>query len=470
MIDLSGLWPHQLATYEFGKDKTALLDASSSGSGKTFAHVKLIENFLATGGSRAIITCPKTLVRSAWLQEFTERAPDIKIALAEAPEDSRKAAFDSDADVVIINVDGIKWLANQSEWWLKNRLGYNSMLVNDESHALKNPQAQRTKAALALAPRFVKAHCMSGTMAPNSIVELWSQAKLVDAGARLGKRYTAFRNMMQRPISRGPFTEWVDKDDAAQIAYALLSDIMIRHSFDEVMKHVPDMTHNLVKFELSPAHRKVYDQLEEAAYLEHEGKSISAVNAAALAGKLLQCASGAAYADGVGDDNSKNWTKFDTARYELIGELCEARQHTVVFFTWKHQKEELIKEMKARKLSYAVLDGSVKSSKVRDTTVKDFQNGDYRVILMHPLTGAVGLTLTRATTTIFASPTYDAMLYEQGIARVRRGVQDKPTESIIVIAKDTRDVQAYQVFVGKRDRLDALNNLFERGYRDGVTP
>ena len=80
---------------------------------------------------------------------------------------------------------------------------------------------------------------------------------------------------------------------------------------------------------------------------------------------------------------------------------------------------------------------------------------------MHPETGAYGLTLTRATSVIYASPVYEAKAKIQGDARVRRGIQDKETESIVVVAKDTRDEIAYQVFSGKKDRLEALNNLFE---------
>lgn len=460
-IDLSMLWPHQVETFNFGKDRPGLLDFSSAGIGKSLAHAKLAENFLEGGGSRVVVTCPKSLVRSAWLEEFTKYVPHLTVELAEAPEANRKRAFEAKSDVVVINVDGFTWLAKQTPKWLKKHLGPRAMLINDESHALKNPEARRTKAAFTLSPFFERRHCLSGTPAPNSVIELWAQAKLIDDGARLGKRYTQFRNLMQTPMSKGPFLIWQDRADASEITYGLLKDILIRHAFDDVMKAVPDMTHHVLYYDLSPAHRKLYTKLEQDEYLAHEGKEISAVNAASLAGKLLQCASGASYVDYVGE---QDWTVFDDGRYKLIADLIEARPHSVVFFSWKHQKYAIEAELKHRGLSYAVIDGDVKSSAVRQDVVQALQAGHLRCVLGHVLSIGHGLTMTKATTTIFASPMYRADMYEQGTARIRRGTQDQLTESITILGRDTRDEQAYEVFTGKMSRMKALNSLFERKY------
>ena len=458
-IDLSALWPHQIETYEFGKDQDSLLDASDPGIGKTLAHAKLAEAFLSSGGSRVIVTCPKTLVRSAWLNELTRFSPDLSVAIAEAPADTRKAAFESKADVVIINIDGYKWLASQPLGWLKRRLGAKALLINDESHGLKNPSAMRTKAALKIAPLFVKKHCMSGTMAPNSVIEMWSQAKIVDGGKHLGKSYSAFRNLMQVPVHKGPFINWVDKPDAAELVYGLLSDIMIRHDFDKVMPNVPHMDHGIVWYDLPSKHRKLYEELEATSAIEHKGKLISAVNAASLAGKLLQCASGAVYSDSISKD--KEWSILDTGRYELIADLAEGRKHSVIFFLWRHQRIAIENELKKRGMSYAIIDGTVKSSSVRNDIISKFQDGGLRSILIHPQSGGHGITLTKAATIIVASPVYEADKYKQMTARIRRGTQDKVTEAIIIMARNTRDEKAYEVFTGKRNRLDALNNLFE---------
>lgn len=447
-------WPHQEKTYNFGKELPSLIDGSDPGTGKTIVNARIADAFLKEGGTRVLIACPKTLMRSAWKDEFERYLPHIDVALAEAPAESRKAAFDSEAKVVVINIDGLKWLAQQDKRLLKKWFGIKAMLICDESHTLKNPQAQRTKAAIKVSEYFIKKHVMSGTLAPNSVVELWTQAKIVDGGVRLGKRYTAFRNLMQKPINRGVFTEWVDKPDSPEIVYGLLNDITIRHSFDDVMTHVPDMEQTVIYYDLPKKHRTKYEELKTTMYVENKGATVSAVNAATLAGKLLQCASGAVYS------GENEWTIFDSGRYELIADLVNGRKSCIVFWQWKHQKQEIIKSLDALNIKHAEIDGSVKSQVKRAEIVDGFQNGDFKCLLMHPETGAFGLTLTKGTTVIWASPVYEAKSKIQGDARIRRGSQDQKTESIVILGRATRDIDAYSVFSGKRTRLAALNNLF----------
>jgi SNF2 family DNA or RNA helicase len=188
-----------------------------------------------------------------------------------------------------------------------------------------------------------------------------------------------------------------------------------------------------------------------------EGKVVSAVHAASLRTKLLQIASGAVY----NTDGEGAYSIVDTTRYELIGELVEGREHSVVFFNWKHQRDLLCKEFEARHLSFALIDGSVQQRE-RDRIVKDYQDGKYRTILLHPRTGAHGLTLTRGDTTIFASPLYEADLLAQGIKRIHRGVQDKVTNTILVEAKGTVEAKVYARLDDKTARMEDLLDLMKR--------
>ena len=453
------LFPHQQETLEFILDKPASADLSSPGTGKTLPGLLMAKNHLINGGSRIVVVSPKILMRSAWGNDADTFTSNLSVSYAEAPSVNREAAFLSGSDIVTMNYEGAMWLAAQSKRFLHNVLGAKPCIIVDESTNIKNPQAQRTKALLKLASLFTRRHIMTGTLCPNSATEAWAQYKLLDDGVRLGKRFTAFRNVMQRPINMGRFTVWQDIPDAQDVLYGLVSDISIRHEFDVVMKHVPSMTHRVIYYDLPRKQMELYKELERNSFLEHEGKIITAINAAAAANKLLQCASGAVYTDSRATKD-KEWSIVDTGRYELIGELCEARQHSIVFFSWRHQKYELEKVLKAKKLTYAVLDGEESDPKIREQIVDDYQSGKYRVMLLAPRTASYGLTLSRATSVIYASPIYEAATKQQSDARIRRGMQDKVTESIIILANGTRDLDAYKVFTGKLDRLTALNNLF----------
>jgi hypothetical protein len=457
-------WPHQAKTIEFGKNNPIIFDTSSAGTGKTAAHLAILDHKIKIDGvTRALIVCPKTLMLSAWAQEIEDNFAHLTYTLALPPNNTRLAAFDTPSDIVIINTDALTVLANEGRRWLKKRMGNNPALIIDESSWLKNSSAQRTKAAFDIAGAFKHRALLSGTPAPNSVVELWAQVKILDGGQRLGTRIGGFERVTRhREFSEKGYPMTVDNDDAKIIAYGLIADISVGHKFDEVMKHVPAMTQSVRWYTLPEAVQEKYNTLQATAVLKFldENKTVTAANAGVLANKLLQCASGAVYTDP--DHEEKGWQIIDTGRYELIAQLVDERDQCVIFFNWKHQKAGLIKELEKIKASYSVIDGSVTSARVRASLVKDFQSGNTKTMLMHFKTGAFGLTLTAARSVIWCSPVYGADSKEQGDARIRRGVQDKPTESIMVLAKHTYDVDAYEVFTGKKQRMDGLNALLQR--------
>jgi SNF2 family DNA or RNA helicase len=460
MIDLSKLWPHQIETYEFGKDRNAVFCTSSPGVGKSLPHAKIAENAIKNQNcTRVLVVCPKTLMRTTWFEEFTNYTT-LDIALAEAPENTRLAAFESNSPVVIINTDGVVWLLKQNVRWLKRVLGSNPLLIVDESSTFKNPNAKRTKAYLKLSALFSRVFSLAGTPAPNSVTELWSQVYALDKGVRLGNRYTRFRNIMQYPINKGAFVNWADKPEASETVYGLIRDLIIHHEFDDVMTQVPELQHRVMYYTLSSKHMDFYKSMEEEAYIKVKNKHISAINAGSLANKLLQIASGAVYNDGTDHE----WSLLDTGRYELIADLVQEHQHSCVFFHWLHQRKVLQEEFNKRGITYDVIDGTVKSTIARAEIISRFQNGELDTVLLQPLSAAHGVTLTQADTIIWASPTYQGDIYKQGIARIRRGVQRKHTQSIVILGKNTRDQHCYEVFSGKQDRIEALNNLFKGEY------
>jgi SNF2 family DNA or RNA helicase len=386
----------------------------------------------------------------AWGTDFAKFAPTVSVAFAHAG--SREAAFDSKADVVVINTDGVKWLADNLHY-----LRDFDHLIIDEYTCFKHASSQRSKAMLKLSRMFKHKYMMSGTPNPNSVMELWHPCLLLDDGKRLGKSYVRMRNVMQasKPRPGAPdFVEWTDKPGANQAIHAILADITIRHEFERVMKHVPPNHKHHMPFELGAKAKKAYDEMERSCLLELDNGDVSAVHAASLRTKLLQIASGAVY---TGGEDGK-YVVIDKSRYELVVDLIEARKHSVVFFNWRHQRDQIMEMCAERNISCALIDGSV-SQENRDQIIADYQAGKYQTILLHPRTGAHGLTLTAGDTTIFVSPLYEADLMKQGIARIYRGVQDKVTNTIFIEAMGTVEHAVYERLNGKYERMADLLDL-----------
>lgn len=317
--------------------------------------------------------------------------------------------------------------------------------------AFKNHTSQRSKALAKLAKHFKYRRIMSGTPTSNGICDLWHQIYILDEGKRLGKSFTGFRNAVCVPEQVGPMpnmVKWIDKEGIEEKIYLLLHDIVIRHKFEECVDIPPNHTYSL-SYELPKKHMAHYTELQDSSLLLINESSISAINGAVLYTKLLQAASGAAY------DDYGNYTVLDTGRYELVMDLVEERDHSVVFFNWGHQKSELTRIAEARKIPYAVIDGKTPVQE-REQITKHYQSGFYRVLFAHPQSAGHGLTLTRGRTTIWASPTYNLEHFQQGNRRIYRISQTQKTETIVIVAPGTVDERVYKALQGKQVRMDAL--------------
>lgn len=446
------LFKHQIESVTFFESRPRGFDASDPGTGKTRVQIELFAARRSRGGGCALILAPKSLLRSAWAQDFSRYAPQISVSIAYA--ENREDAFARDADVYITNIDAARWLAGRPPAFFRR---FDTLIIDEISY-FKHRTAQRSKAVNKIKKFFANRYGLTGTPNANAITDVWHPLYIIDDGQRLGSSFFSFRSHTQIPKQVGPqpnMLRWEDKPGSAEAVSSLIRDITIRHEFEKCTDIPPNFLYS-VPFTLSPSHRKAYSEMEEHALVFLQDNTISAVNAAVVTNKLLQIASGAAYAE------NGEYALIDTARYELIVDLVEARKHCLVFFNWTHQRDELIKEMEKREITYAVIDGST-TSRQREEAVDMFQRGFYRAILAHPASAAHGLTLTRATTTIWSSPTYNLEHFEQGNRRIYRLGQASKTETICVLGGDTLESDVFATLVDKGKRqLDLLRLLRRR--------
>ncbi len=450
--EIPELWTHQKETEEFCLDHECVYDTSDPGTGKTAAHLTAFARYRRDGAGPALISAPKTLLETAWGEDAKLFVPDMRIAIAWAH--CREAAFNEDADIYIVNVDGIKWLAKQKAAWLRRKFA-NGTLIIDEITAYKNhTSAQRAKDAIKVSKYFDFKRGLTGTPFNKSVTEMWAQVNILDGGQRLGKKFYAFRQTVcePEPIPGTVHQNWVDKPGAEEAVSLQLADISIRHKLDDCMD-IPKQHSYYRTFSLSNKALKAYKEMETTASLEVANGAVTAVNAAVLRNKLLQIASGAVY------DANGNYHLVDRGRYELVTDLIKEHDHSLAFFLWQHQKEELSKLFERAGIPYAIIDGKVRKAEERADIVRRYQAGEFQTLLLHPDTGAHGLTLTRATRTIWTSPIYRSDWLIQGNARTRRGKQDKRTEVIKVHAENTVESLVYEKLETNEKKVITLLDL-----------
>jgi len=443
------LYDHQGPDIQFEVDNPRVFDTSDAGTGKTRSRLEAFSRRRAKGSKCAMVLATKSLLRPAWENDCKKFTPWLKVQCCFAA--TRAQDFAKDADIYVTNHDAVNWLAKQKPDFFKK---FDSLII-DESSAFKHHTSARSKALNKIKKYFKYRTLMTGTPNTNSVTDMWNQAFVLDDGARLGQSFYAFRAAVQTPQQVGPkanMIKWSDRDGAEAQIGALLKDITIRHAFEEC-HDIPKNHNYVVPFNMSQKHLKVYEDMERDKIALLKTGTISAINAASVVTKLLQIASGAVY------DDEDQYHLIDTSRYELIADLIEGRKFCVCFFLWRHQKEQLLKEFDKRGITHTLIDGSV-TDKKRNEAVQYFQNGFYKVLLAHPKSAAHGLTLTKGTSTIWASPTYDLEHWLQGNKRIYRAGQTQKTETVNVIADGTIEERVYNVLTKKNVKmLDLLGVL-----------
>ena len=449
MLKTPELFDHQKEDIKFELENARVFDTSDPGTGKTRTRLEVYSKRRTRGARCLLVIAPKSLLRTAWENDCRKFTPWLKISCAYAL--NREKAFNADADIYVTNHDAVKWIAKQPPKFFKKF----SDIVIDESSAFKHHTSDRSKALNKIKKYFDKRVLMSGTPATNSITDMWNQAFVLDDGKRLGVSFYHFRGAVQTSEQVGPRTnmvKWTDRPGSEVAVAGLLKDITIRHVLEEC-HDIPENHNYIVPFSVGTKALKVYDELEENAFAQLDTGQIKAINAASVVTKMLQVASGAVY------DENGEYHLIDTDRYELIADLVEARKFCVVYFLWRHQRDLLMKEFAARKITHTLIDGSVSSGK-RDDAVNYFQNGFYRVLLAHPASAAHGLTLTKGISTIWSSPTYNLEHWLQGNRRIYRAGQNLRTETVNVIASDTIEERVYHVLSDKNTKqMDLLGVL-----------
>jgi SNF2 family DNA or RNA helicase len=444
--DIPPLFPDQVKSIAAELKHGVILDFSEPGTGKTRVRIAVFGKRRVAGGKCCLVLGPRSLLRSAWEADVAKYANWLKVSVAFA--NNREKAFQSKADMYVTNHDASKWLAKQPDSFFA-KFDY---LVVDESDAYKHHTSQRSKALNKIKKHFKYRAIMNGYPTTNGLCDIWNQVQIVDDGKRLGKSFFAFRSAVCEPQQVGPMpnmVKWVDREGTEERVGLLLKDISLKN----VLKDVPGNRNYTVPFYLTQAHMDAYKEMKNEAVLQLKSGEISAVNAAVMHIKLLQIASGAAY------DDAGNYHVISKDRYELVADLAAARKNTVIFFLWKHQRDLLIEALKARDMTYMVIDGSATDTQ-RAERIAMYENGMFRSALLHPKSAAHGLTLVRGKATIWPGPTHDLSWWLQGNRRIHRAGQRDETETINVIGQDTYDENVFAHLGDKNVRLiDLLRSI-----------
>ena len=442
-LNIPAPYAHQKTTTDFIVNTKRCLITSDPGTGKTRA----VLDAHAILGGKTLVLAPLSILEAAWGEDISKFQPQIKYGVAYAK--NRKKIFEDDTnEMVITNFEAVNFLQKNTHLIEKF-----DTIVIDEFTAFKNREAKRSKNLSKIITYFTNRIAMSGTPNSNTILDIWHPVLLVDGGERLGTRFYSFRHQACTPKFNGFANEWIDKPGIEEAVANKLSDISIRYALSDCID-LPDNIVRTINTKLTPNVQKQYKLLADESVLYTKSGTVNAINAAARVKKLLQLVTGAVYdEDGV--------VQFvHQERYDIVMTLVAQRAHSLVAFNWKHERDALVELAQKEGFTYDVIDGSVPAERRKDIVAR-YQAGQIKVLFCHPQSAGHGLTLTKASTVIWCSPTYNAEHYQQFNQRIYRAGQTQKTETILIQARGTWEPEVYKKLNTKVGRMENLLHILK---------
>jgi SNF2 family DNA or RNA helicase len=350
------------------------------------------------------------------------------------------AALRAEADIYIINRENVDWLV--TTWF--NRWDFD-MVVIDELSSFKSHQAKRFKRLCSVRPLVRRVVGLTGTPAPNTLLDLWAQIFLLDRGERLGKRFSDFRDKYFLPDKRSAqrvFT-WKLREGADREIYDRIQDICVSMKAEDWLR-MPERMDQRVLVKLSPAAMQYYRKMERDLLLPFADGDIEAANAAALTTKLLQMANGAAY------DEYGGVREIHQAKLEALEDILETAcgNPVLVYYSFRHDRARILRCL-GRKYQIRCLDTAA--------DIQDWNDRQIPVLLAHPASAGHGLNLQEGGNEIvWFGLTWSLELYEQANARIHRQGQANTVFVHHLIAEGTMDHQVMDVLSRKASGQAAL--------------
>ena len=323
--------PYQQAAIEAILDKPGVALWMEMGLGKTVVTLTAIDALIydACEVRKALIIAPKKVAEATWQDEAAkwDHLQHLRISTVLGTAEQCRAALDKPADVCIINRENTAWLAD-----FYGRRWPFDMVVLDEASSFKNHQAGRFKALKRVRPRIARVMELTGTPAPNNLLDLWAQIYLLDQGQRLGQYITHYRRDWFTPDKTGGQVvySWKPRPGAEAAIHRAIGDIVLSIKAADHLS-LPGKVIDDIPVRLDDQSRKAYRQLERNYLIQADGTTITAQQAAALTGKLLQLCNGSLY------DDAGEVHHFHDCKLDALDELIEALdgQKALVFYGFR---------------------------------------------------------------------------------------------------------------------------------------
>lgn len=422
------------------------------GLGKTSITLESLKILRKAGAAnKVLIVAPLRPAYAVWPEEIKkwDNFNELTISIIHGPKKEQR--FNNDDFIHVTNFETLGWISKQLA---NHKKGFPyDVLIVDEISYLKNTRTERFKSLATMLDRFKRRFGLTGSPAPNSLLDVFGPQLVIDRGATFGKYITHFRTNYFYQTGYGGYT-WTLKSDAEAKIHEALADKVLRMKAEDYLD-MPELMVNKVYVELPKTINVIYREFESKLLIDLEDGRVTASTAAVSIGKCQQIANGAIYVDGT-EKETKNLHDEKISAVEEIVEGLNGKPCLIGY----HFKHDLIKLKK--KFPDAPVIGSGVSGDAMNEIIDEWNKGLTPVLLAHPQSAGHGLNLQGSGhAVIWFSNTWSLEIYDQFIRRLWRQGQKNNIVVHQIIAKDTIDEAIVAAVESKDKTQQSLMNAIK---------
>lgn len=399
--------------------------------------------------TRMLVICPRMLCDN-WVDEvYKNTKGSVSVADAYKNASARRKAVRGLSSVIVMSYAGFIQNIKDGVSFALNKFDF---IVLDESHSIKNPQAQRTKALLSYAQTFWKNAfklILTGTPVMNNPVDLYTQFAFLERDGR-GFGYSSFYSFRNSHCKMGGYLNkeiigYKDLDKIKKQASLKSIQLTKEECFD-----LPEKSYTQIKCQMDKELRRQYDEMKKTlSIIADSGEEITAMNALVQVGRLSQILSGAF---------SKEVTPKMKAVIDYAKDAIEQGEQVVIFTVYRQATEQIASLLESEGVPVTYIHGGVKE---RHERVLSFQKGEVKILVGTVASCSTGINLTAGRIALFFENSYKMVDRIQAEARTHRIGQKNACMYVDFIYDNTVDEKIIKAIQGKEDIAASLIKSFK---------
>ena len=382
-----------------------------------------------------LAVAPASVV-GTWAEEAARFVPGLKVVAIRATQARRGTELAEEIRGAHLVVTSYTLLRMEHEAYLEQTW---RGLVLDEAQFIKNHRSRTHQVARRIGAPFTLA--ITGTPLENSLSDLWSMFSLVAPG--LFPRLEGFNEIYRKPVEKN------GKTDVLGSLRARIRPFMLRRTKREVVRELPEKVEQITRLELTPEHRRRYDQhltrerTRVLGMLDDMDRNRVAIFRALT--KLRQLALDPRLVD---TELPPTPSAKITTLLEQIRELAEEGHRALVFSSFTGFLKLVRGTLEAEGIEYVYLDGRTRD---RPARIARFREGGAPVFLISLKAGGFGLTLTEADYVFVLDPWWNPAAENQAVDRAHRIGQTRAVNVYRMVSADTIEEKVVALQQRKRD-------------------